>query len=167
LIQAITGADSNRKCSECWQTFSTMKRLRIHVPQHFTVTFCPCGTHHFYKDAILRHQRTQHCYVGHLYEVDADSYSEFRDLILPHVTSTNRRQALLANFPQTRPTVESDSDTNTQINEMTTLPIDEITTRPLWILVSRSGRTVEGSPRPQMATTSPVPSSHRKKKRGT
>jgi len=144
-----------------------MKRLRIHVLQHFTVTFCPCGVHHFYRDAILRHQRAQHCYVGHLYEVDADAYLEFRNLILPHVISTDRRQALLANFPQTRPTVESDSDTDTQTNEPTTLPPDKITTLPLRILVSRSGRTVEESPRPQIATTSPVPSTRRKKRKGT
>jgi len=155
LIQAIIGTDDNQRCGECRQTFSTMKRLRIHVLQHFTVTFCPCGTHHFYRDVILRH----------LYEVDADSYSEFRDLILPHVTSTDRRQALLTNFPLTRPTVESDSDTDPQTTETTTIPTNEITTRPLRILVYRPGRTVEGNSRPQTATTSPIPSTHRKKRR--
>jgi len=142
-----------------------MKQLRIHVPQHFTVNFCPCGVHDFYRDAILRHQRTQYCYVGHLYEVNADSYSEFRDLILPHVTSTDRRQVLLLNFPPTKPTVESDSDTDVQTNEPTTLPPDEIATRPLRILVSHTGRTVEENPQPLTTTTSPVPSNRRKKRR--
>jgi len=102
LIQTLIGNDDNRRCGECQRTFSTMKRLKIHVHQHFTVTFCPCGVHHFYRDAILRHQRTQTCYTGHLYEVDADSYIEFRDLILPHVTDIDRRQTLLDKFPATR-----------------------------------------------------------------
>jgi len=52
LIQALIGTDDNRRCDECWRTFLTMKRLKIHVSQHFTVTFCPCGVHHFYRDAI-------------------------------------------------------------------------------------------------------------------
>jgi len=120
LIQALMGTDDNRMCDECRRTFSTMKRLKIHIPQHFTVTFCPCGVHHFYRDAILRHQRTQNCYTRHLYEVDADSYTEFRDLILPHVTDPDRRQTLLDQFPATRPTVESDSDTDPQPTETTT-----------------------------------------------
>jgi len=120
LIQALIGTDDNRRFEECRRTFSTMKRLKIHIPQHFTVTFCPCGVHHFYRDAILRHQKTQNCYIGHLYEVDADSYIEFRDLILPHVTDPTRRQTLLDQFPAIRPTVESDSDTDPQPLETTT-----------------------------------------------
>jgi len=95
LIQALTETDDNRRCDECRRTFSTMKRLKINIPQHFTVTFCPYGVHHFSRDATLRHQRTQNCYTAHLYEVDDDSYTEFRDLILPHVTDPDRRQTLL------------------------------------------------------------------------
>jgi len=73
LIHALIGTNDNSRCDKCQQTFSTMKRPKIHIPPHFTVTFCPCGVHHFYRDAILQHQRTQNCYTGHLYEVDADS----------------------------------------------------------------------------------------------
>jgi len=120
LIQTLIGTDDNRRCGECRRTFSTLKRLKVHIPQHFTVTFCPCGVHHFYRDAILRHQRTQTCYTGHLYEVDADSYTEFRDLVLPHVTDTDRRQTLLHKFPATRPTVESDSVAEPLTTETTT-----------------------------------------------
>jgi len=90
LIQALIGTDDNRQCDECRQTFSTVKRLRVHIPQHFTITFCPCGFHHFCRNMILRDQRTQDCYTGHLYEVDADSYTEFIDLMLPHVTDPAR-----------------------------------------------------------------------------
>jgi len=137
LIQALIGTDDNRQCDECRRTFSTMKRLKIHIPQHFTVTFCPCGVHHFYRDAILRHQRTQNCYTGHLYEVDADSYTEFRDLILPHVTDPHRRQTLLNQFPATRPTVESNSDTDPQPPETTTTThTPEVTTQPLLVIVT-------------------------------
>jgi len=49
---------------ECWRTFSTMKRLHVHV------TFCPCGVHHFYRDSVLGPQRTKQCYAGHMFDVD-------------------------------------------------------------------------------------------------
>jgi len=154
LIQALIGTDDNRRCDECRWTFSTMKRLKIHIPQHFTVTFCLCGVHHFYREAILRHQRTQNCYIRHLYKVDADSYTEFRDLILPHVIDPDQRQTLLDQFPATRPTVESDSDADPQPLETTrTTPAPEVTTQPLRIFVARAGRTIEvDSPPP---TTTP------------
>jgi len=41
-----------------------MKRLKKHVPQHFTVTFCLCRVYHFYRDAILRHQKTQNGFTN-------------------------------------------------------------------------------------------------------
>jgi len=161
LIQALIGTDDNRRCDECRRTFSTMKRLKIHVPQHFTVTFCPCGVHHFYKDAILRHQRTQNCYTGHLYEVDANSYTEFRDLILPHVTDLDRRQTLLDRFPATRPTVESDSDVGPQPTETTATATSDVTTQPLRVVVTRTGRTITGDPQSPTTTISYVPSQSR------
>jgi len=129
------------------------------------VTVCPCGVHHFYRDTILRHQLTQHCYVGHLYEVDVDSYPKFRDLILPHVTSTVHRQALLLNFPSTRPTVESGSDVDIFTTKPTTLQLDDIPTRPLRVLVSQAGRTIEETPQPLATTTSPAPSTRKKKRK--
>ena len=140
LIQTLIGTDDNLRCGECRRTFSTQKRLKVHIPQHFTVTFCPCGVHHFYRDAILRHQRTQTCYTRHLYEVDADSYTEFRDFILPHVTDPDRRQTLLDKFPATRPTVESDSDAEPLTTETPTQP--DVTTQPLRVVVTRTGRTI-------------------------
>jgi len=168
FIQALIGTDDNRRCDECKQTFSTMKRLKIHIPQHFTVTFCPCGVHHFYRDAILRHQRTQNCYTEHLYEVDADSYIEFRDLILPHVTDPDHRQTLLDQFPETRPTVESDSDADPQpLETTTTTPALEITIQPLRIIVSRTGRTIGGDSQPPTTTISYLPSRRQKKRKST
>jgi len=166
LIQALIGTDDNRRCDECRRTFSTMKRLKIHIPQHFTVTFCFCGVHHFYRDAILRHQRTQNCYTGHLYEVDADSYTEFRNLTLPHVTDPASRQTLLDQFPATRPTVESDSDTDPQPTETTTTAsTSDITTQPLRVVVTRTGRTITGDSQPPTTTISYVPSRPRKKRK--
>jgi len=141
-----------------------MKRLKIHIPQHFTVTFCPCGVHHFYSDAILRHQRTQTCYTGHLYEVDADSYTEFRDLILPHVTDTDRRQTLLDQFPATRSTVESDSDAEPLTTETTTAHPD-VATQPLRVVVTRAGRTITGEKQTPTTTISYVPSRPKRNKK--
>jgi len=164
LIQALIGTDDNRRCDECRRTFSTMKCLKIHVPQHFTVTFCPCGVHHFYRDAILRHQWTQACYTGHLYEVDADSFTEFRDLILPHVTDVDRRQTLLDRFPATRPTVESDSDAEPQLTETTTAHPD-VTTQPFRVVVTRAGRSIIGDTQTPTTTISYVPSGPKRKKK--
>jgi len=166
LIEAIVGTDDNRQCTECRRILSTTRRLRIHVPQHFTVTFCPCGVHHFCRDTILRHQRTRDCYVGHLYEVDADSYTEFRDLILPHVTDPDRRQTLLDHFPATRPTVESDSDADPQPSETTTTYPPDVTTQPLRVVVTRAGRAVTKDSQPPTTTISYVPRHTHKKKRG-
>jgi len=165
LIQALIGTDDNRRCDECRQTFSTMKRPKIHIPQHFTVTFCSCGVHHFYRDAILRHQKTHNCYTGHLYEVGADSYTEFRDLILPHVTDPDRRQTLLDQFPATRPTVKSDSDTDPQPTETTTTAsTSEVTTQPLHVIVTRNGRTITGDSQPPTTTSPMYLAAHRGKK---
>jgi len=166
LIQALIGTNDNRQCDECRWTFSTMKRLKIHIPQHFTVTFCPCGVHHFYRDAILQHQKTQNCYTGHLYEVDADSYTECRDLILPHVTDPDRRQTLLDQFPATRPTVESDSDADLQPPETTTATsTSDVTTQPLRVIMTCTRRTITGDPQPPTTTISYVPSRQQRKRR--
>jgi len=133
-------------------------------PQHFTVTFCPCGVHHFYRDAILRHQRTQTCYTGHLYEVDADSYIEFRDLILPHVTDIDLRQTLLDKFPATRPTVESDSDAEPLTTETTTTQPD-VATQSLRVVVTRTGRNVTEDTQVPTTTVSYVPQRPKRKRR--
>jgi len=141
-----------------------MKRLKIHIPQHFTVTFWPCGVHHFYRNAILHHQRTQNCYVGLLYEVDADSYTEFRDLILPHVTDSDRRQTLLDQFPATRPTVESNSDADPQPPETHT---SDVTTQPFRVIVTRTGRTIKKASQLPTTTISYVPNRQQKKRKST
>jgi len=129
------------------------------------VTFCSCGVHHLYRDAILQHQRTQNCYTGHLYEVDADSYTELRNLILPHITDLDRRQTLLDRFPATRPTVESDSDVDPQPTETTTTATPDVTTQPLRVVVTRTGRTITGDSQPPTTTISYVPSQPKKKRK--
>jgi len=163
LIQTLIGTDDNLRCGECRWTFSTQKRLKVHIPQHFTVTFCPCGVHHFYRDAILRHQRTQTCYTGHLYEVDADSYAEFRDLVLPHVTDPDRRQTLLDKFPATQPTVESDSDAEPLTTETPSQP--DVATQPLRVVVTRAGRTITEDDLTPTTTISYIPSRPKRKRK--
>jgi len=89
-------------------------------------------------------------------------------LILPHVTDPDRRQTLLGQFPSTRPTVESDSDVDTQMTETTTpTPTPAIATQPLRVLVSRSGRTVEGGSPPTTKTPSNRPTHQKKKRKST
>ena len=163
LIQTLIGTDNNLRCGECRRTFSTQKRLKVHIPQHLTVTFCPCGVYHFDRDAILRHQRTQTCYTGHLYEVDADSYTEFRDLILPHVTDPDRRRTLLDKFPATRPTVESDSDAEPLTTE--TPSQTDIATQPLRVVVTRTGRTITGDDPTPTTTVSYLPTRRQRKRK--
>jgi len=165
LIQAVIGPDTNKKCDECRRTFSTMKRLRVHMPQHFTVTFCPCGVRHFYRNAILPHQRTQQCYVGRLFEVDQDSYTEFRDLLLPHVFSPSRQESLLQGFPNTRPTVESDYDATGSGSDPVVPLSKEVQTRPLRVMVTCAGRSVQESTQPLPSQLSPTPASHRKRRK--
>jgi len=136
LIQAVIALEINRKYDECRRTFSTMKRLRVHVSQNFTVTFCPCSIHHFYRDAILRHQRTQQCRVSHLFEVDQSSYTKFRELILPHVNSPSRWESLLQGFSSTRLTVENASDATGFGSDPIVLVPDEVQTCLLCVMVT-------------------------------
>lgn len=110
LIQAICGPNTNTSCAECEKTFTTHKRLRVHVRQHFTNTFCSCGVFSFQRDYILRHQRRSNCYSGGVFEVDRECFLEFRDLLLPHVTDQKQRKLILQGFPKTRPSVESGRD---------------------------------------------------------
>jgi len=42
-IQTHRGSDDCTTCRLCQQHFSTHRRLRVHIPQHFITTLCPCG----------------------------------------------------------------------------------------------------------------------------
>jgi len=75
----------------------------MHLPQHFIITFCPCGEYSYHRDYILRNQRTMDCYTGHLYDVDEASYQKFLWLIRPLNTDTVRYERLAQGFPAPRP----------------------------------------------------------------
>jgi len=81
LILHHRGDDDCTTCRLCQQHFTTPRRLRVHVPQHFIRTFCPCGEYSYHRDYILRHQRTMNCHTGHLCDVDEASLLRFLGLI--------------------------------------------------------------------------------------
>jgi len=70
LIKRNRGEDNCTTCRLCQQHFTTPRRLRVYIPQHFITTFCPCGEYSYHRDYILRHQRTIECHTRHLYDVD-------------------------------------------------------------------------------------------------
>jgi len=49
-IERDCGEDGNRKCRQCGRKFTTTRQLRVHVPQHYTNIFCPCGKFSFQQD---------------------------------------------------------------------------------------------------------------------
>lgn len=59
------GEEDGTTCWLCQQHSTTPRRLRVHLPQHFITTFCPCGELSYHMDYILCHQRTMNCYQGH------------------------------------------------------------------------------------------------------
>jgi len=108
-IHDTCGQPGNLKCCQCGKRFTTARRLRVHAPQHYTNVFCPCGEYSFRRDYISRHQRIARCHTGRIFVVDADTFPEFRDLILPHVGNPRKRAVLAQRFPACRP-VREDSD---------------------------------------------------------
>jgi len=99
LIQNNRGDDNCTTCRLCQQQFTTHRRLRVHVPQHFITTFCPCGEFSYHRDYILHHQRTMACYVGHLYDVDEHLFPTFLNIIKPCISDPSRYARLLQGFP--------------------------------------------------------------------
>jgi len=93
-IRKYRGDEDNTVCRLCQQHFTTHRRLRVHLPQHFVTTFCPCGEYSYHRDYILRHQRTMNCFPGSPYDVDEDSYPTFLDVIRLFVTDPDRLERL-------------------------------------------------------------------------
>jgi len=89
LIQQNRGDDSCTTCRLCQQHFSTPRRLRVHTPQHYITTFCPCGEYSYHRIFILRHQRTMECHTGHLYGVDKHYFPTLSSLSYLISTATN------------------------------------------------------------------------------
>jgi len=95
----------DKDCTTCrlsQQHFTTPRRLRVHVPQHFITTFCPCGEYSYHRDYILRHQRTMNCHTEHLYDVDEASFPKFLGLIKPFISDSVRYKRLSQGFPAPR-----------------------------------------------------------------
>lgn len=102
-IGEACGRPNNIQCLQCGKQFSSHRQLRVHVPQHFTIIYCPCGEFNYQRDYVLKHQRIARCYMGKVFVVDATNFVEFRDLILPYVSDAWKRWLLLQGFPQCRP----------------------------------------------------------------
>jgi len=82
------------------------------------------------------------------------------------VTDPDRRQTLVAQSPATRPTVESDSDTDPQTTgTTTTASTSDVLTQPLRVVVTCTGRTITGDSQPPTTTISYVPGRPRKKRK--
>jgi len=96
------GDEDNTTCYLCQQQFTTPRRLRVHIPQHFITTFCPCGEYSYHRDYVLRHQRTMNCFTGHIFDVDELSYPRFLELIQPFVQDPSKLERLLQRFPVSR-----------------------------------------------------------------
>jgi len=99
LIAETCGEPNNTKCPTCGRSFTSHRRLRIHVQQHYVNSFCLCGEFSFQRDYVLKHQRIARCHTGRIFDVDADNYPEFRDLIIPHISDPKRRELLSQRVP--------------------------------------------------------------------
>jgi len=139
-IERNCWGDGNRKCCQCGKVFSTSRRLRVHVPQHYTNVFCPCGEFSYQRDYVLRHQRIARCHTGQMFVVDAETFPEFRDLVLPHVGDLHKRATLAQGFPVCRPTQESEDEETTPVDQPTT-------TQPLRVVLARVDGTKPPTPR--------------------
>jgi len=102
LIQRHRGDEDCTTCRLCQQHFTTPRRLRVHVPQHFITTFCPCGEYSYHRDYILRHRRTMDCHTGHLHDVDETSFPTFLGLIKPFISDLVCYERLSQGFPAPR-----------------------------------------------------------------
>jgi len=102
LIQEGRGDEDCTTCYLCQQHFTTPRRLRVHVPQHYITTFCPCGEYSYHRDYILRHQRTMSCFSGHLYDVYEHYFPTFLNLIRPYISDASCYERLVQKFPSPR-----------------------------------------------------------------
>jgi len=89
-IKQYRGPDDCTTCRLCQQHFSSPRRLRVHIPQHFLTTFCPCGEYFYHRDYILRHQRIMKCHTGHLFDVDRHNFITFLSITKPFITDPAR-----------------------------------------------------------------------------
>jgi len=102
-IMSYRGPEGYTTCKLCQQHFSSHRRLRVHIPQHYLTTFCPCGEYSYHRDYILRHQRIMKCHTGHIFDVDKYNYTFFLSLIKPFVKDSARYDRLKQGFPSPRP----------------------------------------------------------------
>jgi len=103
IISQQRGDIDNITCHLCQQHFTTSRRLRVHTPQHYITTFCPCGEYSCQRDYKLRHQHTMNCFQSHIFNVDEFSYPRFFELIQPFVLDKAKLERLLQGFSAPRP----------------------------------------------------------------
>lgn len=157
LIAEICGGPENVSCSQCGMTLSSHRRLWVHVPQHFTITYCPCGEYSYQRDYVLKHQRIDRCHTGRIFEVDSQTFPEFRDLILPHVREARKRSLLQRGFPSCRPALE---DKNIQHPG-----VDIPHTQPLRVVISKvEDISAHKKPLLPVAETSAAPATRRRRR---
>jgi len=102
------GETGNRIYHQCRRKFSSSRRLRVHVSQHFLNVLCLCGEYSYQHDYVLRHQRISRCHTGYTFAVDEATFPEFRDLVIPPVADPRRRAVLAQGFPTCRPIQEQE-----------------------------------------------------------
>jgi len=83
LIAEACGGPNNTECPSCGRNFTSHRRLRIHVQQHYVNSFCPCGEFSFQCDYVLKHQRIARCHTGRIFDVDLDNYPSFGISLCP------------------------------------------------------------------------------------
>jgi len=99
LIQQNRGDDNCTTWRLCQQHFTTPRRLRVYIPQHYITTFCPWGGYSYHRDHILRHQRTMECHTRHLYDVDQHYFPSFLNIIEPFISDPSHYKRLQQEFP--------------------------------------------------------------------
>ena len=74
----IKAGSRRDRCPECTFT-SSRRKMHVHVRQHYTKHFCPCGFRSTLYDTVLQHQQHDSCQQNatKIYEVDGDSYTDF------------------------------------------------------------------------------------------
>jgi hypothetical protein len=78
---------NNATCTLCGFKGSEKRKAKIHVRQHFTRVYCPCGYGSVSRDTVGGHQRVHHRSTKHggaekvVYEVEESRFQELKDML--------------------------------------------------------------------------------------
>jgi len=134
-IEEACVESGNTSSRWCERKFSSYPQLRVHAYQHYVNVFCLCGEYSYQRDYVLKYKRIACCHMGRTFVVDATTFGEFCDLILPHEREPWKREALCLRFP-TCWSVWNDSNEEKQPTNFNTLLT---VTQPLWVMLERVG----------------------------